>query len=318
MHALQPRLLMSLVAAACLALAAGGVQASCFGNDQGAGSLRRDDHLGWAARQNPQTLAANLRGKIGAVWRCNLQQGQLANAFADLSVLIPRYVRNPACFNGDTGVLATDWNAHRNWAAQQDVRRLLDNMQWKAASALRCLDANGQAQLFADLSVGLAQASARAGTTAPPPVAIPAPPPPPPPPQPPPVTASVPCQGFQGVWSSDFGGIQMSLSGQFARGTYTQPGGNIEGTVNGTVLDGRWIQRDRQGQLRFVLAADGRSFQGTWREANGSGGGAWNGRCAGPAGPPPPPPAPQQGGNNCPPGSISLLGVCSAPGPGAR
>ena len=74
--------------------------------------------------------------------------------------------------------------------------------------------------------------------------------------------------------------MPISMQGNQVRGSYTRPGGSIEGVVNGNQLDGRWVQRDRWGILRFVLAPDGQSFDGLWAEANGTGGGPWNGRCS--------------------------------------
>ena len=56
-----------------------------------------------------------------------------------------------------------------------------------------------------------------------------------------------------------------------------QPPGRIQGTLNGTLLEATWSQSDRSGRMRVQLAPDGRSFTGTWTEADGRGGGAWNG-----------------------------------------
>ena len=103
-------------------------------------------------------------------------------------------------------------------------------------------------------------------------------------PPPPATTIQLPpptsCQGFAGAWETDFGPLPLNVQGNRVAGSYTRPGGNIDGQINGNQLDGRWMQRDRWGLLRFVLAPDGRSFSGRWTDANGSGGGAWNGHCA--------------------------------------
>jgi hypothetical protein len=93
------------------------------------------------------------------------------------------------------------------------------------------------------------------------------------------------CRGFAGTWDSDFGAISLSLSAERASGTYTLPAGTIDGTVDGSTLEGSWIQNDRSGLFRFVLSADGNAFEGTWTEADGSGGGVWTGGCTGPPSP---------------------------------
>lgn len=90
------------------------------------------------------------------------------------------------------------------------------------------------------------------------------------------------CSGFTGNWNSDFGAMQLVVQGARASGNFGGPGNTIEGTVNGNVLEGRWVQPSRSGLLRFVLNPASRSFTGIWREANGSGGGYWNGMCSGP------------------------------------
>ncbi|HSV44531.1 MAG TPA: hypothetical protein VLJ58_01965, partial [Ramlibacter sp.] len=242
------RLLAGLLASLALCAAPGAASAAnCFGNDRGAASLRRDDHLNWARSQGTERLVNNLRGKIAGLWQCGLPREALDDVFAQVSVLLPRYVSNPACFNGDRGALSADFQAHRSWASRQHPQRLMENLQWKAAAALQCLDRGAQAALFADLSVSVAQGAQAGPTVATPPGVVPPPPPP----------GATACQGFQGRWNSDFGLIPMTVSGQAARGSYPNPGGNIEGTVAGSVLTGRWIQRDRQGLLRFELVDGG-------------------------------------------------------------
>jgi hypothetical protein len=91
--------------------------------------------------------------------------------------------------------------------------------------------------------------------------------------------SSAGCQGFAGTWQSDFGTIPMSVVGNDVSGTYN--GGRIQAALSGRVLQGYWVQQDRSGHLSFSLSGDGNSFAGHWTEADGSGGGAWNGRCAG-------------------------------------
>ncbi|MBI4892455.1 MAG: hypothetical protein HY821_17655 [Acidobacteria bacterium] len=97
--------------------------------------------------------------------------------------------------------------------------------------------------------------------------------------------------GFAGTW--DGGGglvLQLSVTGDQATGTYTDPRGwqgnaMLSGTVRGRVLEGQWFNpilrgnsRNR-GPVRFELAPDGRSFSGYWREEDGTGGANWTGSC---------------------------------------
>jgi len=88
------------------------------------------------------------------------------------------------------------------------------------------------------------------------------------------------CNGFTGSWSTDFGPVQITVQGSRASGTYPDYKGTIDATVMGNVLEGRWIQPDRRGVLRWTLSADGSRFSGTWGNESGIGGGTWGGVCA--------------------------------------
>lgn len=86
-----------------------------------------------------------------------------------------------------------------------------------------------------------------------------------------------PMASFAGQWDTSYGLVVFNVQGNAVSGSYTQPPGRIQGTLNGPVLDATWSQADRSGRMRLMLSADGRSFTGTWTEADGRGGGAWNG-----------------------------------------
>lgn len=93
----------------------------------------------------------------------------------------------------------------------------------------------------------------------------------------------VPCQGFAGAWHSNFGGMQIAVSGNRATGNYTSPYGTFEGTVTGGVLEGLWTTPGYPpGPMRLVLSTDRETFEGNWRNADGSGGSSWSGKCVGP------------------------------------
>lgn len=89
------------------------------------------------------------------------------------------------------------------------------------------------------------------------------------------------CRGFTGTWTTQHGPVTLTVEGQTVTGSYPHNQGRIEGRLAGSVLEGRWIQTDRPGLLRFELAPDGKTFRGSWTEANGTGGGGWDGTCAG-------------------------------------
>lgn len=85
-------------------------------------------------------------------------------------------------------------------------------------------------------------------------------------------------RGFAGQWDSNYGAMTITVQGERMTGSYTQPGGRIQGTLQDRVFAGQWIQADRRGRLRLELAPDGNSFKGTWTENDGRGGGAWTGQ----------------------------------------
>jgi hypothetical protein len=136
---------------------------SCFARDPGMASTNRADHYGWAQRQNPATLDEKLAVKINLLFTCSLTRDQLSNAFADLSVIIARNVRNAGCFAGDRGVLTEDWSAHKEFAGNTSPGDLLNNLRWKAGEAFKCLNRVGKISLFADGSVALAKAALGGG-----------------------------------------------------------------------------------------------------------------------------------------------------------
>ncbi|HEX7917087.1 SH3 domain-containing protein [Rudaea sp.] len=97
-----------------------------------------------------------------------------------------------------------------------------------------------------------------------------------------PVTAS-----FDGSWSADADNVAYSISlsqeGTRVSGRYQGADGSagqINGQVSGKVLRFTWMQKDgTRGSGKFVLSADGESFDGTYSSGNGPDaiGGSWNG-----------------------------------------
>lgn len=94
------------------------------------------------------------------------------------------------------------------------------------------------------------------------------------------------CDGFTGIWNSDFGELVLYERGELVRGTYRRfsdvTPGFLIGIVSGRTFRGIWRSELGSGGARLVLAQDGQSFRGTWGHSEGSVGGAgrWNGVCA--------------------------------------
>ncbi len=94
------------------------------------------------------------------------------------------------------------------------------------------------------------------------------------------------CDGFTGVWETEFGELVLYQQGGAARGTYrrfedVRPG-FLFGDVREGVLRGNWQSELGSGSVRLRLAGDGRSFSGSWQHVRGimAGSGRWSGSCA--------------------------------------
>lgn len=75
--------------------------------------------------------------------------------------------------------------------------------------------------------------------------------------------ATVPVRvDIHGTYQSTFGDIQYTQIGTNVSGVY--PTGVIEGTLNGTVLDGMWIESHSQGKIRFTFTSDFSQFHGLY------------------------------------------------------
>jgi hypothetical protein len=95
------------------------------------------------------------------------------------------------------------------------------------------------------------------------------------------------CNGWAGNWNTDFGSMQLNVSGNNVTGTYNYKGGKITGTISGNQLNGEWSQQPSYnppsdaGDLQFTLASGGGSFSGQWRYGSSGSWSSWNGTCAG-------------------------------------
>ncbi|MFN7928856.1 MAG: hypothetical protein U0Y68_13080 [Blastocatellia bacterium] len=130
---------------------------SCFSSDSGAGVVNRNDHLNYA-QQNESRLLSNLRFKIDLLFDCpSLRKETLDCAFAEISLLIGKYV-DAGCFNGDQGAVTLNRAEHYDWSVRQSQALIREDMQRKVATAFSCLAPANRANFFADLSVAIAQA----------------------------------------------------------------------------------------------------------------------------------------------------------------
>jgi hypothetical protein len=132
----------------------------CFADDPGMASTTRTEIFNWAQRQSVARLEANLASKINLLFNCpSMSNDQLSSAFADLSVVIANELHNYTCFAGDPGSLSEDLSGHKEWARTRSRGEILNNLQWKVRTALKCLVIHpsppnrwAQSSLFAAIS----------------------------------------------------------------------------------------------------------------------------------------------------------------------
>ena len=133
----------------------------CFAADPAAASGDRAAHLAWGRGKDAAALQSALSARIDMLAGCSSPDPDLfSNAFADVSVIIPRYVTSARCFGGDRGVIEGDRGAHLEFARGKTREQATKNLKWKTGAALECLNAAKQLEFFADVSVALAGASA--------------------------------------------------------------------------------------------------------------------------------------------------------------
>ena len=100
-----------------------------------------------------------------------------------------------------------------------------------------------------------------------------------------PAPSSGGCNGWSGSWSTDFGGMQLTVSGNSVTGTYVSNSGMLTGTISGNRLNGTWTELparqppDNAGDFQFTLASGGGSFTGQWRYDSTGDWQPWSGTC---------------------------------------
>jgi hypothetical protein len=88
-------------------------------------------------------------------------------------------------------------------------------------------------------------------------------------------------ESFIGEWTTNWGDMTITQSGDKIIGEYTHDKGKIEGIVNGDVFIGTWSESpsyappNDAGDVELKLSSDGNSFEGNWRY--GSDDSSWSG-----------------------------------------
>ena len=82
---------------------------------------------------------------------------------------------------------------------------------------------------------------------------------------------------WSGTWSTTYGMMHLTQTGNQVTGTYDYNNGHITGTVSGDVLTGTWSEAptynvpDHAGDFQFTMSSDGKTFHGSWRfDSSGS------------------------------------------------
>ena len=82
---------------------------------------------------------------------------------------------------------------------------------------------------------------------------------------------------WSGTWSTTYGMMHLTQTGNQVTGTYAYNNGHIVGTVSGNVLTGTWSEAptysppDHAGDVQFTISSDGKTFSGHWRyDSSGS------------------------------------------------
>lgn len=89
---------------------------------------------------------------------------------------------------------------------------------------------------------------------------------------------------WSGTWSTTYGMMTLTQTGDQVSGTYEHSNGHIVGTVSGDVLTGTWSEAptytapDNAGDVQLTISSDGKTFTGGWRYgSSGSWTMNWNG-----------------------------------------
>jgi len=88
---------------------------------------------------------------------------------------------------------------------------------------------------------------------------------------------AAPGASFAGAWKTDFGTLTVTQDGNKICGQYPHDQGKIEGTIDGSVVRGKWSEGPSYtppkdaGDFEFTISGDGNSFKGKWSYGFGTG-----------------------------------------------
>jgi len=88
---------------------------------------------------------------------------------------------------------------------------------------------------------------------------------------------------WAGTWNTDWGTMEITVSGTAATGIYTTNNGKLDGKINGRYFSGNWSRSPSYkapkdaGSFLFVMSEDGNSFKGDWKYSDCSWMGPWDG-----------------------------------------
>jgi hypothetical protein len=130
----------------------------CFGADRGAASMDWTAHRRWAQDNAFAAVQHDLRRKTHIVFSCHaFTNANAQDAYADLSTLLAQYVPDTACLGNPSGPGNSDRRVHYRWALHHSRAQMLAELERKTNLAFTCVSGEKINDLFADLSVTLAQ-----------------------------------------------------------------------------------------------------------------------------------------------------------------
>jgi len=108
-------------------------------------------------------LRDTLTNAIASYFRCSsVPFDQLARTFATISVLVPHYVTDEKCFQGESGIAMASWADHKGWADRQGREDLFwVSLHRRIENTLACLRPAEQRLFFTDVARAFAYVTSR-------------------------------------------------------------------------------------------------------------------------------------------------------------
>ena len=108
-------------------------------------------------------LRDTLTSAIARYFRCSsVPFDQLARTFATISVIVPHYVTDEKCFQGESRIVQASWADHKGWADRQAREELLRvSLHRTIENTLACLRPAEQRLFFTDVARASAYVTSR-------------------------------------------------------------------------------------------------------------------------------------------------------------